>query len=300
MKKSRVVIIRSNKVLSKSKQINSSILSEMMKKGISTFSGEFDFRDAIRKFYSPKDVLGMKVNCLAGKGASTHPEVALCFAGLLKESGIKENNIIIWDRSNSELEELGFPLNNKRNGLRCFGTDTSEVGYSRDLYQHLNIGSLLSRIPLYYTNVQVNLPVLKDHSLAGVSCALKNFYGAINNPNKYHDDGCDPFVADLNTLPEIRNQNRLIICDALTVQYKGGPSYHPYWNEEYFGIIISSDPVALDFVGSQIIDQLRQKNGSPTLEKSGIFPKYILTAADKNHNLGKASLEEIEKLEINL
>ena len=58
--------------------------------------------------------------------------------------------------------------------------------------------------------------------------------------------------------------------------------------------------MALDFVGSQIIDQLRQKKNLPTLEKSGLSPKYVFTAADKNHNLGKASLEEIDKIEINV
>lgn len=300
MNKSKVVIVRSSRVLDKSRRINTSVLQEMMKKGLMALTTDTDFRDSIRRFYSPRDVIGMKVNCLAGKGASTHPEMAVTFTNLLKEGGIKENNMIIWDRANWELEELDFPLNHKRNGVRCFGTDTDGVGYSSNLYKHLNIGSLLSRIPLYYTNVQVNLPVLKDHSLAGVTCALKNYYGAINNPNKYHEEGCDPYVADLNTIPEIRDQNKLIICDALTIQYRGGPSYHPQWNEEYGGIIISTDPVALDFIGSQIIDKLRVKNGSPTLEKSGICPKYILTAGDEVHNLGKASADEIEKVEINI
>jgi len=300
MSKSRVVIVRSQKVISKSRLIDSSILSEMIKKGLKTFSGDLDFRDSIRRFYSPQDMIGFKVNCLAGKGASTHPEVALACANLLKESGIKEKNIIIWDRSNDELEEVGFPLNYKGDGLHCFGTDTDGVGYSSELYEHLNIGSLVSNILLNYTNVQVNLPALKDHSLAGISCALKNYYGAINNPNKYHEDGGDPFIADLNALPEIKNQQRLIICDALTVQYKGGPSYHPSWNELYGGIIIGSDPVTLDFAGSQIIDQLRQNKNLPSLEKSGSNPRYIWTAADKNHNLGKASAEEIEKIEINV
>lgn len=300
MSKSRVVIVRSSKVLNNSRQIDSSVLSEMMKKGLLALSGDLDHRDTIRRFYSPRDVIGLKVNCLAGEGASSRPEVALVFANLLKETGIKEKNIIIWDRSNDELEEVGFPLNFNHDGLRCFGTDTDGVGYSYDLYEHLNIGSLVSKIILNYTNVQVNLPALKDHSLAGISCALKNYYGAINNPNKYHEDGGDPFIADLNALPEIKNQNGLIVCDALTVQYKGGPSYHPSWNQDYRGIIISTDPVALDFIGSQIIDQLRQKKNLPTLEKSGLSPKYIFTASDKNHNLGKASLEEIEKIEINL
>jgi uncharacterized protein (DUF362 family) len=300
MSKSRVVIVRSAQVLTKSRQIDRSILSEMLKKGLQTFSGDPDFRDSTRRFYSARDVLGLKVNCLAGKGASTHPDVALAFANLLKESGIKEKNVIIWDRSNDELEEVGFPLNYRGEGLRCFGTDTDGVGYSGDLYEYLNVGSLVSNILLNYTNVQVNLPALKDHSLAGISCALKNYYGAINNPNKYHEDGGDPFIADLNALPEINNQQRLVICDALTIQYKGGPSYHPSWNEPYGGIIISSDPVALDFIGSQIINQLRMRKSLPTLEKSGLTPKYIFTAADKNHNLGRASSGEIEKIEINV
>ncbi|MDH4222316.1 MAG: DUF362 domain-containing protein [candidate division Zixibacteria bacterium] len=300
MNKSKVVIIRSKKVLGSNNKVNSSELVLMLKKGLVSLTGDPDFRDVVSRFYTPQDVIGMKVNCLAGKGASTHPELAISFASLLKEAGIKEKNIIIWDRANAELEEMGFPLNYSRNGIRCFGTDTDTVGYSRDLYQYLNIGSLLSRIPLYYTSVQVNLPMLKDHSLAGITCSLKNFYGAVNNPNKYHEDGCNPFVADLNALPQIKDQNRLIICDALTVQYRGGPSYLPYWNDGYGGIIISTDPAALDFTGYQVINQLRRKNGSPTLEKSGIFPKYILTAADRNHNLGKASSDEIEIIKVSL
>ena len=56
----------------------------------------------------------------------------------------------------------------------------------------------------------INLPVLKDHDGAGVTIALKNMYGAIHNPNKYHPNGCDPYVADLNMLPEIRSRMKLI------------------------------------------------------------------------------------------
>lgn len=40
--------------------------------------------------------------------------------------------------------------------------------------------------------------------LQRMSIALKNMYGAIHNPNKYHRNGCDPFAADLNILPDIR------------------------------------------------------------------------------------------------
>ena len=72
--------------------------------------------------------------------------------------------------------------------------------------------------------------VLKDHDGAGVTIALKNMYGVIHNPNKYHPNGCNPYIADLNMLPEIRSRMRLTICDATTACYEGGPGYKPEYS----------------------------------------------------------------------
>jgi uncharacterized protein (DUF362 family) len=232
--------------------------------------------------------------------ASTHPEIALVVADLLKRIEVKPKHIIIWDRSSYELKEVGFPLNADGDDFLCFGTDAQGVGYSRDLINHKSIGSLLSRIMEEFTNVQLNLPVLKDHNLSGVTCALKNFFGAIHNPNKYHDYNCDPFIADLNTVPQIRKQNKLVICDALRVQYNGGPSYHRQWAENFGGVILGDDPVAVDFIGYHIIEKIRAKHGIPTLKKAGRKPEHIFTAADSQHKLGKASLEEIDLVEMNV
>jgi uncharacterized protein (DUF362 family) len=171
------------------------------------------------------------------------------------------------------------------------------VGYSNSLIDHKNIGSLLSRIMEEFTTVQANLPVLKDHNLSGVTCSLKNWFGAIHNPNKYHENGCNPYIADLNTIPQIREQHKLVICDALRVQFNGGPSYHRQWADNFGGIILGDDPVAVDLVGYQIIDKLRKKNGLPSLEKAGRRPEHIFTAADDEHQLGKANPEEIEIVE---
>lgn len=298
VKKSRVVVVKSPKVISPSGKIERTLLSEMVRKGLCKLTFESKAEDALRHFVSPKDQVGLKVNCLAGKMASTHPEVALVSADLLKDSGVKAKEVVIWDRSERELQEVGFPLNSNGGDFRCFGTDSKGVGYSRDLIDYRSIGSLLSRVMEGYTNVQLNLPVLKDHGLSGVTCSLKNFFGAIHNPNKYHDDQCDPFIADLNAVPQIRNQHKLVICDALRVQYNGGPSYHPQWAEHFGGVIVSDDPVALDFVGYQIIDKIRAEHKLPSLEKAGRRPKHVFTAADAEHNLGRAKAEEIDLVEI--
>jgi uncharacterized protein (DUF362 family) len=136
------------------------------------------------------------------------------------------------------------------------------------------------------TNVLINLPVLKDHDGAGVTIALKNMYGVIHNPNKYHPDGCNPFVADVNMLPEIRTRMRLSICDATTAMYEGGPAYKPEFSWNANALLVSQDPVALDHTGWQIIERKRAEKGRKTLEAEGRPPRYIATAADSEHRLG--------------
>ncbi len=75
-------------------------------------------------------------------------------------------------------------------------------------------GSLLSKTLTQLCDAVINLPVLKDHGIVGVTMALKNMFGAIHNPNKYHPNAGDPYVADVNMLPAIRQKVRLTICDA--------------------------------------------------------------------------------------
>lgn len=297
MVKSRVVVVKSPQAISSSGKVNREILSRMVARGLCLLASQSKAQDVLKRFFSPKDRVGLKVNCLAGPMASTHPEVALEIASLLKKIEIRPRNIIIWDRSSHELKEVGFPLNTDRDDFLCFGTDAQGVGYSRTLIDYRTIGSLLSQVMERLTDVQVNVPVLKDHSLSGITGCLKSLFGAVHNPNKYHDNECDPFIADLNAVPQIRRQAKLAICDALRVQFNGGPSYHPQWAENFGGLLLGDDPVAVDFVGYQIIDRIRGKHQLPSLEKAGRKPKHIFTAADSEHLLGKASSEEIDVVE---
>ena len=71
-------------------------------------------------------------------------------------------------------------------------------------------------------------------------------FGAIHNPNKYHGSRGDPYVADLYSHPDIGGKIRMTILDALEVQPEGGPPYQADWCEDYGGLLISDDPVALE------------------------------------------------------
>ncbi len=234
----------------------------------------------------------MKTNCLTRNANSTPTALAGALTELLTTAGFKPNDLIIWERSSRELNGAGYRLNASGSGVRCLGTDANGVGYSSDFFSFGEVNSLVSRILTEMVEVNINLPVLKDHSVAGLSAGMKNMYGAINNPNKYHADNCDPFCAHVNNLAPLKAKNRLTIIDAVRVQYNGGPGFVPEFLANYGGIILSDDPVAVDRVGLEIVDQLRTEHQLPTLEKAGRPAKYLATA--QKLGLGVAELGSID------
>ncbi|GAJ24760.1 unnamed protein product, partial [marine sediment metagenome] len=62
---------------------------------------------AWKKLVSPSDVVGIKVNCLAGRGISTNTELVNAIIEKLREAGVPGDRIIIWDRLNADLEDAG-------------------------------------------------------------------------------------------------------------------------------------------------------------------------------------------------
>jgi uncharacterized protein (DUF362 family) len=167
-----------------------------------------------------------------------------------------------------------------------------------DLAVYGSAGSLLSKTLTHTCDAVINLPVLKDHGIVGVTLALKNLFGAIHNPNKYHTNAGDPFVADVNMFEPIRRKVRLTICDGLTAQYEGGPSYMPQWSWPYNGLLVARDPVALDYTGWQILERKRAEKGMKPLRELHREPLYIATAADAGHRLGTNDPKRIDVLEV--
>lgn len=251
---------------------------------------------AWQRLFKTDDIVGIKINCLAGKGISTHQELVNAIIEGLRGAAVKEQNIIVWDRGNRDLEKTGYRITTDRNRIKYYGND--QVGYTSALYEYGEIGSHLSNILVHQCTAIVNVPILKDHGIVGMTNALKNFFGAIHNPNKYHDNKGDPYVADVNMLSEIRSKVRITITDALTAQCEGGPPFMPQWAWHYNGLIVGFDPVAIDAIGWDIIEQKRKEMGLPTLKQAGREPTYIATAADDQHRLGCNDLNKIKIIRV--
>jgi uncharacterized protein (DUF362 family) len=144
----------------------------------------------------------------------------------------------------------------------------------------------------------LNLPILKDHGMAGVTFSMKNMYGVVQHPQQLHGGGCNPGVADLNCIPAVREKVCFTIGDAISSVYDGGPGFRPERLWQPNALIVGEDRVAVDQTAWQMIERKRAEVGLPTLEAAGHPPRYIATAADADHKLGFNDPKRISLMEI--
>jgi uncharacterized protein (DUF362 family) len=292
--RSRVVIARDGKIRTAGSSLDSAELAKLLDRGMQAAFNCDSPLEAWKKVVRPGEVVGLKVNCLGGRGNATHPELVEAISERLRQAGITE--IVVWDRQNADLERARYKIVERGSGLRCFGNDT--LGFEDSLSTFGQAGSRVCRTLTQVCDAVINLPVLKDHGIAGVTMALKSMFGAIHNPNKYHSNAGDPYVADVFALPPVRQKVRLHICDAINGQYEGGPSYMPQWMWPFNGLLVARDPVALDYVGWKILEKKRSEMGAKSFAELHREPHYILTAADPEHRLGACDPKRIEQVEI--
>ncbi len=294
--KSRVVVARYAMLRGTGTTVDSRRMLTLLDRAMQALFDRDNPIETWKKLVRPGETVGLKVNALGGRGLSSDLQLVEAICERLQEAGIKASDIVVWDRDTDEMEHVGFHVATGGNRVQCFGTD--QVDYEPELAMYGSVGSRLSKILTQRCNVLINVPVLKDHDGAGVTMALKNMYGVIHNPNKYHPNGCNPYIADLNMLPEIRSKMRLTICDATTACFEGGPGYKPEYSWKNNALIVSQDPVALDYTGWQIIERKRAEKGLKTLEGDKRAPNYIATAADPKHRLGTNDPRRIAVVEV--
>lgn len=292
--KSIVVIARSAKLKRQGNKLLKENARIFLNKALMKITGRSSAAAAWKTLFSPGEKVGIKLSCLPGRHLSTTKGLVMAVVDGLLSAGIKGQNIYVWERTNRELEKAGFIVGSSR--INIVGTDYFHGGgYSQRIEFAGSIGTCFSRV-MDMVDVQINMPVLKDHDISGVSIGMKNFFGAIYNPNKFHGNNCDPYVADLCTHPLIKNRLRLTVCDASRIQVNNGPAFYPKYALEYGGILVSRDPVALDYTGWQIIEKGRRELKLKTLKQSGREPRYIFTAAKLK--LGHADPRKINIINI--
>ena len=296
--KSRVVVARDaslNGVLDAKK------VQALLDKAMASYTGRKNPVEAW-KHVIPAQVLvsqtvGLKVNGLGGRGISTHGALINAVCERLQQAGVKPGNIVVWDRNARDLEACGMTINTgDRSKVRCYGSDVAgfEEQESACGAARIRLAKLLTR----ECAMVINLPILKDHGMAGITFAMKNMYGVVDHPDHLHANNCNPGVADLNALAVIHSKVRLTIGDALTSVCEGGPVFHPEHLWYPNAIVVGEDRVAVDHTAWQMLEGRRKEAGLPSLAAAGREPKYIAAAADANHRLGTNDPARIQRIDV--
>ncbi|HNX49721.1 MAG TPA: DUF362 domain-containing protein [Thermoanaerobaculaceae bacterium] len=231
---------------------------------------------AVRRLFKPSDVVGIKLNCLGGPRMSPRPVLVEALASMLGEAGLASDRIIVFERSSRELQRTGFLLRRSGGAFLCYGIDND---FDREPSVQGAIGSCFARLVSTTCTALVSFGVVKDHDLAGVSAGMKNWYGVIHNPNKYHDGNCDPYVADVMAHPFLRQKVRLTVLDGVVAQCHGGPAFRPDATWPLGLVAASADPVAIDAWAWKVLDAERVRRGLPSLVEAKRSPRFLATAA---------------------
>lgn len=280
---SRVVIVEDSTATSGTSIISSTV-QVMMDSGVKSLAQLTDVGEAWKSLFpniTESNIIAIKVNARYST-MPTHPDVTNAVIDGLTQMSFNgttfpENNIIIFDRGNSELQSCGYSINTSSSGVRCFGTTASGVGYSSSSYSVNGSSQKISSIVTNMADYMINIAVLKNHgSVAGVTLCLKNHFGTCDSPRQMHGSYGGTYIPALNALSTIQNKQYVNIIDALFGVYTGGPGGSPQFIANK--IIMSQDIVAADYWGRELLSD----NGCTTITQA----THIDNAAQSPYNLG--------------
>jgi uncharacterized protein (DUF362 family) len=291
---------------------------------ILNLTGASSIGSAWASFVKPTDVVGLKV-CVNGAPLfSTHAAVVEAIAAGLREAGVPPQNIVVWDRDESQLLLAGY---RKRSGgyrlewsannydpkvaltspvagqliygdllfVSLYGPNPREelqLAPRRTLSMNLSNESHLSNVLSREVTKVINLPVLDDNAYCGLSGALFNM--TVQNVDNWRrlvqePSRGDPYIPEMYADPRISSKVVLTIMDGLIALYAGGPTGDPNYAIHLGALFASKDPVAIDALALKYLDAWRLGARMNTATK---LAHYVNSASQLQ--LGNSDLAKID------
>jgi hypothetical protein len=263
-------------------------LREMLDVSITTLMGLDGPAEAWAALFSPDERIGIKVNTIYPNSFQwTHIPLVATVTERLQEVGIPAERIVVFDRLARELERAGYPTNEDRPGVRCYGTDSCYTPGWTIMDTDISLSDILLNC-----DALINMPILKHHEYSGVTFAMKNHFGNINRPSSFHGARTAPGIAQLNALGPIKDRTRVIIGDTLEIcpwsATKGG------WHQTVTrnSILVSFDPVAHDAVGLEMLVETMASAGHNVAGAVDLATPWLASSAELG--LGTNDLANID------
>jgi uncharacterized protein (DUF362 family) len=274
--KTKVAVVRNPKAISDRNVVDPKQAALTVEKALLSLTGKMNTREAWTALGVTKtDVVGIKVNCNAsGFFLFAHPELVTGLAESLS-SVIPITNIIVYDRSDSELTRAGFTINADGPGMRCYSTEHDGAYHPQEA---------LTRIVTDRCTKLINMPSLKtfDGGFAG-SLFLKNHIGTLPRADMSRCHSNKSFCPEVCARPSIKAKTILAFCDGLRGTYTRSEPWY------FGGVIASRDQIAAECAALGIINEKRAAEKLPAFD----IPPYV-TEADTKYKLGTASAAKID------
>ena len=287
----KVVLVKHNGSVIENEPVEA-VAYLMLQKAMLELTGEKSLNKAWRLFVSPGEKIGLKVNPVAGKDLYTSHAVVRSVVKQLTESGISKEDIIIWDRREMELQDVGFTAENYPGitirGTECKDENGSFYDSNGKLYGERNIDkewyywadveeqydaetipymvntgkySYFSKIVTQEVDKIINIPVLKNAG-GSITNAMKNLaFGSVSNTGRLHTQLWNETCAHVCAFAPVRDKVVLNITDGLKGCFNGGPGANPQFICNYNVLMAGSDPVAMDRIAYDIIAEKRIAEG---------------------------------------
>jgi hypothetical protein len=262
--KSPVVHVERGEVVDR-ESIHTTLLREMVEEGVKALTGTKRPGDAWNRLLQPDDVIGIKFNQVGFRELDSTDVMAAQLLESLAAAGFGPDRVILIEvptvlaaKLKTRPQVIGFA-----GGEVSYGTGSDELA------------AVLQEVTAI-----INVPFLKTHNIAGMTGCLKNLsHALVRRPGRCHGQACAPYVGNIVALPQIRSKLRLHLVNAIRALYDGGPAVKPQGIWNHAGLIISRDPVAADAVGTDIINEHRQRHKLPPIGNAAGQIPHLHTAA---------------------
>jgi hypothetical protein len=250
---------------------------ELLTAGLRELTGEITDGAARRRYFGINDRLAVQI---AVSPVPVVLEVVDAVCTTAARAGVPVERMFIYSADEHELYRAGFAIKHEGPGVRCFGARSE--GYR---------GSISKLISPELTAI-ANVPCLAPHPQAGLSGAIQNYVNSVTNAlaQESYEDQAARLPAILKERA-FRERTRLHVMDCLKPAYdlsaEGPPTR---W--EYNGLLLSTDPVALDTVALSILQAKRREVAGRDWPLDP-YPTYIDRAAEQ-YGLGVADLAQID------
>jgi uncharacterized protein (DUF362 family) len=272
------------------------VARKLLEEGMKRFTGAPNVVAAMKKFIHPRDIVAIKLNGIAaqtGHTMGTNYELVSAVVDAVLKVGVPADKITVF-------EQYPTYLTGCRVNVRDWKLPES---VRTDTHNNNKMGS--PGVPIYQgiktkfcttlteATAVINLPLVKDHGICGYTGALKNItHGCNNNPQDFHAHQASPQIALLYNHPIVRSRMRLHIKDGFKMMFDRGPlDKGPRTRMLHGSVYVATDPVALDTIGTQVVEAERKRRRIPSLKEARREPRYLKTASELG--LGVHDLDRI-------